>query len=263
VQADVAAQALAGQGPFAQGGPLTTLRALGSLFPEAVHLVVLPDSPIKAVEDLRGKRVDIGAPQSGTRASALALLAAHGVAVADLREAGQGSPERAVRRLVAGQLDAFFVTIAPPAHSLQELAAKWGLRLVGLRPDAVTRLVGERSGLVTMTIPPNPSPGQGEPVATGATAALLVTPADSPDGEVEKIVGVAHGGANLGRGQRRGREGLQGQRAPGHHDSLAPGREPRADEEALTCDADKELSGVSREGAARRAGGGAARARRL
>ena len=79
VQGDVAAQALAGQGPFAQGGPLTSLRALGSLFPEAVHLVVLPDSPIKAVDDLRGKRVDIGAPQSGTRGSALAVLAAHGV----------------------------------------------------------------------------------------------------------------------------------------------------------------------------------------
>ena len=235
VQADVAAQALAGQGPFAQGGPLTTLRALGSLFPEAVHVVVLPDSPIKAVDDLRGKRVDIGAPQSGTRASALAVLAAHGVAVADLREASQGPPERAGRRLVAGQLDALFVTINPPAHGLQELAARWGLRLVGLRPDAVTRLVGERSGLVTMTIPANTYPGQGEPVATVATAALLVTTADAPDGEAEKIVGVVFGGADLAAaGSAEGVKVSKGHRAPGHHDSLAPGREPRADEEALT-----------------------------
>ena len=197
VQGDVAAQALAGQGPFAQGGPLTSLRALGSLFPEAVHLVVLPDSPIKAVGDLRGKRVDIGAPQSGTRGSALAVLAAHGVPVAELREASEGPPERAVRRLIAGQLDALFVTIAPPARSLQDLAAKKGLRLVPLGPDEVTRLVGERAGLVAMTIPANTYPGQGEPVATVATAALLVTTADSPDGEVEKIVGVIYGGADI------------------------------------------------------------------
>ena len=198
VQGDVAAQALAGQGPFAQGGPLTMLRALGSLFPEAVHLVVPPDSPIKAVDDLRGKRVDIGGPQSGTRGSALAVLAAHGIAVADLREASEGPPERAVRRLIAGQLDALFLTIAPPAHSLQELAAKWGLRLVALHPDAVTRLVGERAGLVAMTIPANTYPGQGEPVATVATAALFVTTAESPDGEVEKIVEAVYGGLDPG-----------------------------------------------------------------
>lgn len=197
VQADIAAQALAGQGPFAQGGPITTLRALGSLFPEAVHLVVPPDSPIKAVEDLRGKRVDIGGPQSGTRVSALMVLAVHGIAPADLREAGQGPPERAVRRLAAGQLDALFLTISPPARPLQELAARRGLRLLALRPEAVTRLVGERTGLVAMTIPSNTYPGQSEPTATVATAALLVTTAEAPDGEVEKLADAIYGGALL------------------------------------------------------------------
>ena len=118
--------------------------------------------------------------------------------MADLREASEGPPERAVRRLIAGQLDALFLTIAPPAHSLQELAAKWGLRLVALHPDAVTRLVGERAGLVAMTIPANTYPGQGEPVATVATAALFVTTAESPDGEVEKIVEAVYGGLDPG-----------------------------------------------------------------
>jgi TRAP transporter TAXI family solute receptor len=200
IQADVAAQALAGKGPFAQGGPLTTLRALGSLFPEAVHIVTAASSPIGAVEDLKGKRVDIGPPQSGTRFTALAVLGAHGMAPADLREAAEGGHERAIRRLLAGQLDAFFVTIAAPAHALQEMAARWGLRLVALRPDTVARLVGENIGLVAMTLPALTYPGQSEPVPTVATAALLAAAADTPDGEVERVAEVLFGGAQLAAG---------------------------------------------------------------
>lgn len=194
VQGDVAGQALAGRGPFAQGGPLPTLRALGSLFPESVHLVVAAGSPIKGVEDLRDKRVSIGAPQSGTRVSALAVLAAHGLAPANLREAAADAPERAARRLVAGQLDAVFLTIAAPARHLQELSARVGLRLVPLRPEAVTRLVSEHPGLVAMTLPAQTYPGQAEPVTTVATPALLVGTADAPEGEVEKLVEALYGG---------------------------------------------------------------------
>ena len=79
IQSDVAAQASAGEGPFAQGGAVTSLRALGSLFPEPVHVVVSAGSPIRTVGDLRGKRVAVGAPDSGTRADALAVLAANGL----------------------------------------------------------------------------------------------------------------------------------------------------------------------------------------
>ena len=65
VQSNVAAMAAAGEGPFAQGGAVTSLRALGSLFPEPVHIVVPAASGIRTVEDLRGKRVALGAPDSG------------------------------------------------------------------------------------------------------------------------------------------------------------------------------------------------------
>ena len=191
IQSDVAAQAVAGHGPFAKGGPLTTLRALGSLFPEAVHVVVPASSSIRTVEALRGKRVDIGAPQSGTQYSAILVLAAHGLDVRDLREVSQEGGERAARRLSADQVDALFVTIAAPARSLQELAARPGIRLVTLSSRGIHRIVGENLGLVAMTLPPNSYPGQGEPVATVATTALLVGTSDEPDAEVEKVVSAA------------------------------------------------------------------------
>ena len=184
VQADVAAEALAGRGPFARLGPASTLRALGSLFPDAVHVVVPSKSSIRSVEELRGKRVDIGGPESGTRFSAVTVLAAHGLGVRDLGEAVEGGPVEAAERLAAGKLDAFFVTIAPPARALQALAVRPGMRLLPLSSRSVARLVAENTGLVAVTIPGHTYPGQHEPVATIATAALLLTTSDAPESEV-------------------------------------------------------------------------------
>jgi len=193
----VAAEAVAGRGPFARGGPLTTRRALGSLYPEAVHIVVPADSPIRTVDDLRGKRVDVGAPGSGTRHSAVAVLAAHGLGARDLREASESGGAEAARRLLAGRLDAFFTTIAPPARGLQALAARPGMRLLALSSHSISRLIAENPGLMAMTLPVNTYPGQREPIATVATAALLVGTTDVPDAEVEKVVGFVFARANL------------------------------------------------------------------
>jgi TRAP transporter TAXI family solute receptor len=234
VQADVAAEAVAGRGPFARGGPLTTLRALGSLFPEAVHIVVPAASAVRVVDDLRGKRVDIGAPGSGTRYSAVAVLAAHGLKVGDLGEASERGREEAVRRLVAGRLDAFFVTIAPPARDLQQLAARGGMRLLALPDRSVNRLVAEHSGLVAATLPANTYPGQGDPVRTVATAALLVGTTEAPDAEVEKLVAFIFTGPDLAAaGSAEGvkvskNNGLQGITIPVHPGAsrfFGPGRQ--------------------------------------
>jgi TRAP transporter TAXI family solute receptor len=223
VQGDVAAEAVAGRGPFARGGgPLTTLRALGSLFPEAVHIVVPATSPIRAVDHLRGKRVDIGAPASGTRHSAVAVLQAHGLKVTDLGEASERGREEATKRLRAGQLDAFFVTIAAPARGLQELAARPGMRLLALNSRAVDRLVAQNPGFVAMTLPANTYPGQTEPVSTVATAALLVGTTDAPNAEVEKVVSFVFAKADLaGAGSAEGVKvskdsGLRGVTIPLH-----------------------------------------------
>jgi TRAP transporter TAXI family solute receptor len=196
VQADVAAEAVEGRGAFARGGPLTTLRALGSLFPDAVHVVVPAKSPLRTVEDLRGKRVEIGAPGSGTRHSAVAVLAAHGLGVKDLGRAIEDGSDDAAQRMVAGQLDAFFVTIAAPARVLQELAARSGMRLLPLSTRSIERLVADRTGLVAMRLPALTYPGQKEPVATVATAALLVTTSDAPEAEVGDMVVFVFGNAD-------------------------------------------------------------------
>src|SRR5919197_2028601 len=65
-QSDIAGWAFAGAGIFAADGPMTELRAIASLFPEDVQIVVRADSSIRSLSDLRGKRVSLGQMGSGT-----------------------------------------------------------------------------------------------------------------------------------------------------------------------------------------------------
>ena len=186
IQGDVAAAAVAGDDVFARA-PLDTLRAVGALFPEAVHVVVPAGSPIREIGDLRGKRVDIGAPASGTRFDALAVLEAHGLAVTDLAEARGDGSASAIARLKKGQLHAIFVTTLAPARILQPLAVSPGLRLLPIGDTAMERLLHLRPGLTPLTLAANTYPQQKQTVLTVASAALLVTTADAPDAEVARV----------------------------------------------------------------------------
>jgi TRAP transporter TAXI family solute receptor len=197
MQSDIAALAANGEGAFARGGPLTTLRALASLFPEPVHIVVPARSAIRSVADLRGKRVAIGSRDSGTHHTALAVLRAHGLGREDLGAADEQDTAASVKGLRSGTLDAFFVTIAAPTRELQDLAGRGGMRLLSLNDEAIERLVAEGAGLVRLTVPANTYPGQAEDVRTVAATALLVATADTPEAGVELLLKVLFEGADF------------------------------------------------------------------
>ena len=106
IQGDVAAAAVAGADQFARGGPLPNLRAVGGLFPEAIEVVALKDSPLRDIGQLRQRRVAIGTSSSGTRFDAVAVLAGYGIKVSDLGEACDDGPADALARLERRELDA-------------------------------------------------------------------------------------------------------------------------------------------------------------
>jgi TRAP transporter TAXI family solute receptor len=187
IQGDVAAAAWAGEDAFARGGALTKLRAVGGLFPEPIHIVVLRDSPIRDIAQLRGRRVEVGAPASGTRFDAVAVLAAHGLALADLAEAREDGLTIAVDRLRRNQIDALFVTAAAPNRQLQQVAVNPGMRLLVVTDAAKEQLFQNHTGLTPLTLPANTYPQQKESVAVVASAALLVTTVDAPQIEVERV----------------------------------------------------------------------------
>jgi len=222
IQSDVAAMAIAGEGPFAKGGALTSLRALGSLFPEPVQIVVSFGSPIRTVTDLRGKKVDLGMPNSGTRHNALQVLGSYGLGVKDLAEVREKGMEEAAGHLAAGKLDAFFVTVGVPTGELQKLATRHRIRLVSLDNRNLERLVTENPGLVRLAVPANTYPGQAEDVSTVAATALLVTQSDTPEAEASLVLKLIYESTDyLSAGSAQGakiskRTGLRGVTIPMH-----------------------------------------------
>lgn len=184
VQNDVAAMAHAGEGPFTGRGPMPDIRALGTLFPEPVHIVVRGDSDIRSLADLPGRRVDIGLPGSGSRPTALAVLAAHGLGPDDFAEATDLGAAGAAAALATGDLDAFIAVINAPARLVQRLAAGPGIRLLPLREEAIAALSASPGGLVRLVLPPGTYPGQRVAVPTVAATALLAARADTPDAEI-------------------------------------------------------------------------------
>lgn len=222
IQSDVAALASAGEGPFAQGGAVTSLRALGSLFPEPVHVVVLASSPIRTIADLRGKRVAVGAQNSGTRSDALAVLEAHGLGLKDLAGVRNEGVEVAAGNLLAGRIDAFFATVGAPTRELQRLATRRPIRLLSLDPPAIERLVTQNPGLVRLLVPANTYPEQKENVTTVAATALLVTRSDVPESEAALVLRLVFENPDyLSAGSAQGskiskRTGLRGITIPMH-----------------------------------------------
>ena len=141
-QADVAAWAFTGKGVYEGKGSVPGLRLIANLYPESVHLVVRKGSGIKTVADLRGKRVALDEPGSGTLVDARIILAAYGLKEADIKPE-YIKPNQAGDKMKDGALDAFFFVGGAPAGAIAELAsAGGGIDLVaidGAQADAIRR----------------------------------------------------------------------------------------------------------------------------
>ena len=131
-QSDVATWAYTGTGAFDGKPRVTDLRMIANLYPESIHLVVKKGSGIKSVADLKGKRVALDEPGSGTLINARMVLAAYGVSENDIKPE-YIKPNQAGDKLKDGALDAFFFVGGAPAGAIAELASGGtGIELVAL-----------------------------------------------------------------------------------------------------------------------------------
>ncbi|MEO5844937.1 MAG: TAXI family TRAP transporter solute-binding subunit [Caldimonas sp.] len=121
-QADVATWAYKGTGLYEGKPNVPGLRLIANLYPESVHVVVKKGSGIRSVADLRGKRVALDEPGSGTLVNARAILAAYGLKEADIKPE-YIKPNQAGDKMKDGALDAFFFTGGSPAGAIAELAS--------------------------------------------------------------------------------------------------------------------------------------------
>jgi TRAP transporter TAXI family solute receptor len=191
-QGDAALAAYQGKGSFAADGPHSTLRAVGSLYPEPVHVLTRADSPLASIADLRGRRVAIGLPGAASRTTALRVLAAHGLSAKDFLPL-ELSIRDALVALRQKEADAVIQVIGMPADSVRDALLEIPLRLVPLSERAVKGLVASRAGYFAFTIPRGTYATQAQDVRTIGTAALLLAGTDLSEVEVGVVTRYVYG----------------------------------------------------------------------
>lgn len=135
--ADTVYQGYTGTGDF-EGRQLDNIRAIASIYPNAVQIVTMADSGIDSLDDLAGKVVSVGAPGSGTELNARAILEANGLTYEDF-DARRLNFNETADALRDGDIDVGFWSVGPPTSSILNLATTSDVRLIGLTDEQIAR----------------------------------------------------------------------------------------------------------------------------
>lgn len=151
-QANILAKARKGMGPW-EGTPETQLMEVLKLYIEDVTIVAAEDAGIKTMADLKGKRINIGAPGSSDQLYARNMLKMADINPEDVTIL-ETHTSRSSDLLADKKIDAYFFTVGHPAFSVREASAgKRKIRLVPLDPFIIDFGVKFDSTLKASKIP--------------------------------------------------------------------------------------------------------------
>ena len=153
-QSDVASWAYSGTGIYEGKPKVEELRAIANLYPETVHVVIKKGVAAKSVADLKGKRISIDEPGSGSIVNAKSILAAYGIKDGDYK-AENLKPAPSAEKLKDGSLDAFFITGGFPVAAVSELATTTGIDLLAIDGEAAAKLRAQFKFFAEDAIPDN------------------------------------------------------------------------------------------------------------
>lgn len=188
VQSDVQAVAVAGRLDFKEAGPDPNLRAVFSLHAEPLHLVARIDAGIRRFEDLKNKRVNIGNPGSGQRATTELIFSILGWTTADFSLAAEIKSSDQSAAICDNEVDAVLFTVGIPSAAIKEVTSACDVRLVGLEGEWVERLVSEYPSYTKAVIPGGFYRNNTQDVPTFGPRATLVTSARIPETVVYNLV---------------------------------------------------------------------------
>ena len=185
VQTDIAYYGTEGTEMF-EGNKLDTVVALGALYPETVQLVTLADSGMNSFEDLKGKKVSVGAPGSGTYANAEQLLEIHGLSIEDDIQAQNLDFGESTDGLSTGQIQAAFITAGYPTSAVEALNATNKVNIIPVSEDKAKELI-EKYPYYAVDAVPKGTYGLADEVPAVSVLAMLAVKKDLSEDLVYKI----------------------------------------------------------------------------
>jgi TRAP transporter TAXI family solute receptor len=185
VLSDTLFAAYNGTGPF-EGAAIPEARTMIAIYPNAVQLVTLADSGITSLADLRGQRVSVGAPGSGTEVSAQTILAANGITYDDFDPQRLNFNETA-DALRDGTIVAGFWSVGPPTSSIMNLAATRAIRMIPLSEEEIANAIAADPTFAPYTLREGLYEGMAEAVPTISTPNMVVVHAEMDEELVYQI----------------------------------------------------------------------------
>ena len=187
-QSDVEYNAVKGLVQFKDSGPHTDLRAVFSVFPEALMVVARKEANVKKFEDFKGKRFNVGNPGSGTRSTIEMLMANLGMKNSDFTLTSELKPDEHGAALCDNKIDGFGFVVASPAANIQDPTTTCGAKLVPITGPAVDKLIKDHPYFAAATIPGGMYPGNPDEIKTFGVVASFLTSAKVPDNVVYAMV---------------------------------------------------------------------------
>ncbi|WGW03731.1 TAXI family TRAP transporter solute-binding subunit [Tropicibacter oceani] len=171
-----------------EGDKFDKLRAVFSVHGEPFTVVARADSGVTNFDDLFGKRVNVGNPGSGQRATMDVVLEAMGKSSADFALASELKPAEQSAALGDNKVDAIIYTVGHPNGSIQEATSTVDAKLVNVTGEAIDKLVNDNPYYAKATIPGGLYAGNDEDVQTFGVKATFVTSSDVDDEVVYTVV---------------------------------------------------------------------------
>lgn len=221
VQNDITYWAVNGQLMF-QGKPLKNIRAVASLYPEHVHVVLAKNAGVKKFTDLKGKRVGVGAPGSGVEGDVQAIFKVAGLTYKDLKAADFLDFAATASRFKDNQIDAGFVVAGYPVAAIMDLTTTKDVDLLSFDDAFLKKLNKEYPFLVKSVIPGKTYRGIDKDTVTPAVMAILITYDEVPEADVYEFTKAMFDGiADIHASHAKGKEinlktALEGLTAPLH-----------------------------------------------
>ena len=152
---------------------LDKLRTIAAIYPNYIHFLANADAGIRTLADLKGKRVSVGAPKSGTELNSRAILKAAGMTYADLGKVEYLGYSESVELIKNRQLDATLLSSGLGVAAVRDLATAMKIVVIPVPAEVVTKIGDAAYG--TGVIPANTYNGQTADVSTVTVQNYLAT----------------------------------------------------------------------------------------
>ncbi len=180
-QADTLYYAVTGTGGFAGQRPDPRLRALFSPVVETFLVLTTAGNWVPQIGDLRGRRINIGAPASGTEVTFRQMMEARGWSITDFSELSTIRASLQSQALCSGRVDAVAFVAANPVPVIQDAAFACAARFVPLDQDFARDMIARYPYYVPADVPGGLYPNNPDPVPTIGVRGIVIASTATPD----------------------------------------------------------------------------------